>query len=288
MRTYVRGVAPCPARSAAGLLGLLLLAAAATTRAAAIRGQLPSTEAATPEVERPVTRTVNGTMELDVCAMKVMAGVPPRYPEVDPLHKYLLPEGGVSLRRAPLTVEETEEEMGPELPAGCEDVGRVGHKMLRCSGANMTTLPDLSMERNVDSLVFVDTGIQIVNDVSHLPRAVRALTFTRGPLVNFNGNRLYQVSGLEMLSLEHNTLSTWSFAKAFYSSDAPRNASIRSLYLQYNLISYPVSEPFFPCPVSPFFLPLLPSHLPKPFPNLDHPKPSLYFTATPRGHQSSA
>lgn len=250
MRTYVRGVAPCPAWGAAGILGLLLLAAAATTSGAAIREPLTPADAATQGPARPIPRVTNNTLSLDVCAMKVADGAPPPHADVNPLHKYLKSEGTATLRGAP-SPEEQDYLKAYSLPAGCEDVGRVGHKMLRCSGANMTTVPDLSLERNVDSLMFVDTGIQVVSDhhVSRLPRAVRVLTFASGPLVTFNGRSLYQVSGLEELSLEHNTLSAWSFVSAFDSPDAPRDISIRTLYLHYNLISYPVRGPGSPPPV---------------------------------------
>lgn len=237
MRTYVRGVAPRPAWGAAGILGLLLLAAAATTRAAAIRGPLTPAAVATQGSAHPAPRAAN-TTSLDVCSMKVAEDAPPRHADMDPLHKYLRTEGAATQRGAPRPAEPDSLTMY-SLPEGCEDVSRLGHKMLRCSGASMTTLPDLSLERNVDSLVFMDTGIQVVSDVSRLPRSVQALTFARGPLVTFNGHKFYQVSGLETLSLEKNTLSTWSFVSAFYSSDSPRDASIRALYLPYNLITYP-------------------------------------------------
>lgn len=244
MRTYVRGVAPRPAWGAAGILGLLLLAAAVTTRAAAIRGPLTPAAATTQGSAHPAPRAANIT-SLDVCSMKVVEDAPPRHADVDPLHKYLRTKGAATQRGEPRTAEPD----SLTLPAGCEDVSRLGHRSLRCSGANMTTLPDLSLERNVDSLVFIDTGIQSVSDVSRLPRSVRALYFSHGPLVNFNGHKFYQVSGLETLSLEHNTLSTWSFVSAFYSSGAPRDASIRALYLHYNLITYGVSGPGSPPPM---------------------------------------
>lgn len=238
---YVRGIGPRPAWGAAGILGLLLLAAAATTRGAAIRDPLTPADAATQGPARPASRVTNNTLSLDVCTVKIAEGAPPRHADEDPVHNYLRSKGAVTLRVARSPAEQDYSTMY-SLPAGCEDVGRVGHKMLRCSGANMTKLPDLSLERNVDSLVFVDTGIQVVSDVSRLPRAVRSLSFTSGPLVSFDGRSLYQISGLEVLSLEQNTLNAWSFSLAFYSSNAPRDASIRSLDLRYNLITYPVSR----------------------------------------------
>lgn len=265
MTSYVRGGAPRPV---AAILGLMLLAAAATTRAAAIRGQPPAEATAMQGPTLPAPLAANNTLVMDVCAMKMEGGPPPRHADVDPLHKYLMPGDAAPLRGASHLVKEARYASKALLPAGCEDVGRVGHKMVRCSGANMTTLPDLSLERNLDSLVFVETGIQVVNDVSRLPRAVRTLTFARGPLVTFNGRRLYQVSGLETLSLEHNTLSTWSFVTAFYSAEAARNLSIRALYLQYNLITYPVSEPCFPALylIPPPAFVSLPGHETPPFP----------------------
>lgn len=283
MRTYVRGAAPRPARSAAALLGLLLLAAAATTRAAAIRGPPSSAAAVTQGQARPAPRVANDTtVVVDVCAIKVMDSGPPRFPEVDPLHKYLPQVDAAPLQSTWHSAAEREETVEAPLPEGCEDVGRVGHKMLRCTGANMTTLPDLSLERNVDSLVFVETGIQVVSDVSNLPRTVMSLTFTRGPLVTFDGRRLYQISGLETLSLEQNTLSVWSFVTNFYSPDAPRNASIRALYLQYNLISYPVSEPSLSSPCLAPQPPLLPCHSAISF---LHPFPSV---PPPHSHGSNS
>lgn len=265
MTTHVRGVAPRCSGSLATLLGLLLLAAAATAQAAAVRGPLPpaAVQAQVPPVAtqspsrpaaiqgnvhhgasqspaRPGGRSRNDRHAalFSMCAMKVRGGELPSHVDLDldPLQKYFPPESAATFASE---TPPPEEQVGAELPDGCTAVGRVGHTTLRCTGANMTQIPDLSQARNVESLVFQETGIQVVNDVSHLPRSVRDLTFTQGPLVTFNGLRFYQISGLDSLSLDHNTLSSWSFVTAFYSPSAPRNASIRVLHLHYNLIHYP-------------------------------------------------
>ncbi|XP_045123796.1 toll-like receptor 13 [Portunus trituberculatus] len=255
MGTDARRLTPCSGGSVSALLGLLLLAAAATSQAAAIRD--PTSPAATQDAPRPAitAASVHHAAPLNssahpvplarddvsyrqLCITKVRWAPPPPHVDrdLDPLHRYLPPAWSTPTAdegAAPAT------RVGSSLPDGCHDVGRVGHKTLRCTGAHMTQVPDLSLERNVDSLVFVETGIQVVSDVHHLPRSVRDLTFSRGPLVTFNGLRFYQISGLDSLTLEHNTLSTWSFVTAFYSPDAPKNATIRTLRLQHNLITYP-------------------------------------------------
>ena len=253
MRTDARGVTLCQGGSVAALLGLLLLATAATTQSAAIHGagHHAATQGTPPPADtqsnvhhespaRSAALGGSGASLFNLCAIKVKGAPPPpeMVQDLDPLHKYLLPTSASSYQRQAWTGVQ---QLGPMLPEGCHNVGRVGHKTLRCTGANITQIPDLSLERNVDSLVLVETGIQVVRDVRHLPRSVSDLTFSHGPLVTFNGLRFYQISGLHTLSLEHNTLNTWSFVTAFYSPDAPKNASIQSLYLQHNLITYPVS-----------------------------------------------
>lgn len=263
MGTDARRVTPCSGGSVSALLGLLLLAAAATSQAAAIRDpvsparprDLPSPATTTTtaasvhhaaplntSVQSPPPQTRNDASFRQLCITKVRWAPPPPHldHDLDPLHKYLPPPTSSTPAAGEGAAPATR--VGPSLPEGCHDVGRVGHKTLRCTGANLTQIPDLSLERNVDSLVFVETGIQVVSDVHHLPRSVRDLTFTRGPLVTFNGLRFYQISGLDSLTLEYNTLNTWSFVAAFYSHDAPRNTTIRTLHLQNNLITYPVSE----------------------------------------------
>lgn len=239
MGTAARRVAPCCGGSVSALLGLLLLAAAATSQAAAIRG--PASPAAVQEPQHPAGTAAgrSGLSFREQCLSKVRWTKPPSHVDhdLDPLHKYLPPAwhtpAAASEAEAPAT------RMEFSLPEGCHDVGRVGYKTLRCEGAEMTQIPDLSLERNVDSLVFLNTGIQVVSDVRHLPRSVRDLSFSQGPLVTFNGLRFYQISGLDSLTIERNTLNTWSFVTAFYSPDAPRNATIRTLNLRDNLITYP-------------------------------------------------
>ncbi|XP_063885282.1 toll-like receptor 13 [Scylla paramamosain] len=249
-----RRVTLCSGGSVSALLGLLLLAAAATSQAAAIRGtespatiQDPPRPGTTPSSvhhaalnisAKPTPVSRNGVSFRELCNTKVRWAPPPHHVDhdLDPLHKYLPPAWSTP---AASEAETPATRVGSSLPEGCHDVGRVGHKTLRCTGTNLTQIPDLSLERNVDSLVFLETGIQVVSDVRHLPRSVRDLTFSHGPLVTFNGLRFYQISGLDSLTLEHNTLSTWSFVTAFYSPDAPKNATIRTLHLQNNLITYP-------------------------------------------------
>ncbi|KAK3884579.1 hypothetical protein Pcinc_011135 [Petrolisthes cinctipes] len=125
------------------------------------------------------------------------------------------------------------------LPKGCEYMERVGFNSVVCSGANMTTIPNFPLSRHFESLHFFNTGIQVVSDISALPRSLKALAFTWGHLSLFDGRQLYQMLDLDSLVLDHNTLSGWSFYTTFYNPNTEGNITITYLSLQDNLITYP-------------------------------------------------
>nr|AJE28352.1 toll-like receptor [Procambarus clarkii] len=126
------------------------------------------------------------------------------------------------------------------LPEGCLYKER-GQKTVVCTGTNITEIPDFNTawDVKIKNLIFNLTGIQTVTDITPLPRSLTSLYFSNGPLYQFNGQKLDRIPGLNTLSLDYNTLNTFSFVSVFNSSDPLGEISIKILNLKNNLISYP-------------------------------------------------
>ncbi|XP_042239150.1 toll-like receptor 13 [Homarus americanus] len=160
---------------------------------------------------------------------------------LDPLPRHLPPRIADEHSLAVSEVRSLEKEVRDgraNLPVGCNFL-MIQEGTVFCTGNNITKIPEFGEARHIKILHFSGTGIKMVTSMDPLPRSLKSLTLSEGQLMIFEGCRFFQIAGLEFLSLEYNTLSSWSFVFAFYSKDAPMAITIKTLNLQNNLISYP-------------------------------------------------
>lgn len=134
-----------------------------------------------------------------------------------------------------------EELLDSLLPDGCHYTERQKKKVM-CTGANMTSIPEFEHARNIETLHFSGTSIVQVTNLDPLPRSLKALYFSNGMLKVFDGRNLNRVSGLEVLHLDNNFITSWSLVTTFYSMGgfAEQN-TIKTLNIRSNQITYPVS-----------------------------------------------
>lgn len=132
-----------------------------------------------------------------------------------------------------------EELLDSLLPDGCHYTERQKKKVM-CTGANMTSIPEFEHARNIETLHFSGTSIVQVTNLDPLPRSLKALYFSNGMLKVFDGRNLNRVSGLEVLHLDNNFITSWSLVTTFYSMGgfAEQN-TIKTLNIRSNQITYP-------------------------------------------------
>lgn len=135
----------------------------------------------------------------------------------------------------------TSEDLNPAdmLPGGCsfEDTFNVAYRTVLCQGLNMTKVPVFSSVRNIDTLIFNHTGIQVLdrNSIESLPR-VTNLVFMNGILMRVSyGDLLKYQYQLKNLTLINNSIYCLSFS-SFYNGDENME-SLEVLDLEHNSIS---------------------------------------------------